>query len=202
MSTHRSATRFEDYYHATAGRPAHRTVTFALQRYAGEAACARHALDLGCGSGRDTLELLAAGFSVTALDAEPGAIEALRAQVPAAHAVHLETRCQRMEDFQWQRADLVVASFSLPLLEPPAFSRTWRSLVAALVPGGRFAGHLLGERDDWAARDAVTCLGRPGVERLLRGFEVEMLDEEESDGVTPRGSAKHWHLFHVVARRR
>jgi hypothetical protein len=28
-----------------------------------------------------------------------------------------------------------------------------------------------------------------------------MLDEEETDAVTPRGQTKHWHIFHVVARK-
>ena len=31
---------------------------------------------------------------------------------------------------------------------------------------------------------------------------TELFDEEESDAVTPRGKPKHWHIFHVVARRR
>jgi hypothetical protein len=29
-----------------------------------------------------------------------------------------------------------------------------------------------------------------------------MFDEEEADGVTPRGNPKHWHIFHIVARKR
>jgi hypothetical protein len=28
-----------------------------------------------------------------------------------------------------------------------------------------------------------------------------MFREEETDTVTPRGTEKHWHLFHIVARR-
>jgi tellurite methyltransferase len=37
---------------------------------------------------------------------------------------------------------------------------------------------------------------------LLDGFELEMFEEEEDEGVTPRGNPKHWHIFHIVARRR
>jgi hypothetical protein len=47
----------------------------------------------------------------------------------------------------------------------------------------------------------MTHLDRAGVTRLLAGLEVELLEEEESDGVTPRGKPKHWHIFHVVARK-
>jgi len=47
----------------------------------------------------------------------------------------------------------------------------------------------------------MTFHNRTEVESLLAGFEVERLDEEEDDSVTPRGEAKHWHIFHIVARR-
>ena len=36
---------------------------------------------------------------------------------------------------------------------------------------------------------------------MLDGLELEMFEEEEDDGVTPRGNAKHWHIFHIVARK-
>jgi tellurite methyltransferase len=43
---------------------------------------------------------------------------------------------------------------------------------------------------------------REEAEELLRGFDVERFTEVEEDGQTALGEAKHWHLFHVVARRR
>jgi hypothetical protein len=30
---------------------------------------------------------------------------------------------------------------------------------------------------------------------------VEFFREEEDDNVTPRGHQKHWHIFHIVAKR-
>ena len=42
--------------------------------------------------------------------------------------------------------------------------------------------------------------GRDAACALLAGWTVEMFEEEETDAVTPRGEAKHWHIFHVVAR--
>jgi hypothetical protein len=29
---------------------------------------------------------------------------------------------------------------------------------------------------------------------------IELFEEEEVDATTPRGKAKHWHIFHIVAR--
>ncbi len=37
--------------------------------------------------------------------------------------------------------------------------------------------------------------------QLLEPFELERFDEEDEDGKTALGDAKHWHVFHVVARR-
>jgi tellurite methyltransferase len=50
-------------------------------------------------------------------------------------------------------------------------------------------------------RPGMTFVGRDEALALLDGFELEMFEEEEADGVTPRGNAKHWHIFHIVARK-
>jgi hypothetical protein len=48
----------------------------------------------------------------------------------------------------------------------------------------------------------LTFHTRTEAEALFNGFELERFDEVEEDGQTALGEAKHWHLFHVVARRR
>jgi len=47
----------------------------------------------------------------------------------------------------------------------------------------------------------MTFVSRDEALVLLQGLDLEMFDEEEADGVTPRGNAKHWHIFHIVARK-
>jgi hypothetical protein len=113
----------------------------------------------------------------------------------------LTTCVARFEDAAWPEADLVNASFTLPLCPPERFPALWRKIGDSLVPGGRFAGQLYGDRDSWAGNPGMTHFGRAAALDLLAGFEVEMFEEEESDAVTPRGEPKHWHIFHVVARR-
>lgn len=191
--------QFAAYYDATAGRPPRRTVLAALERFG---AAAGDAVDLGCGDGRDTIELLRRGWSVLAIDAEEDAIARLRGRADLPPAARLATRVARFEAVAWPACDLVNASFALPLCPPQSFAALWQRIVGSLRPGGRFAGQLYGERDDWAGRDGVTHHDRAGVARLLAGLETEMFEEEESDAVTPRGAAKHWHIFHIVARRR
>jgi tellurite methyltransferase len=188
-----------EYYERTAGRPPRPTLLRALDGFG--AAADRSAVDLGCGDGRDTVALLARGWRVLAIDAEPKAIERLAARPDLPPDARLETRCARFEDAVWPAADLVNASFALPLVAPERFPELWAKITRSLKPGGRFAGQLFGARDGWRGRDAITFFTRTEIERLLAGFTVELLDEEESDATTPCGEAKHWHLFHVVAQR-
>jgi tellurite methyltransferase len=189
-------TDFGRYYAATAERPPRRTLLAALARFAAPG----FAVDLGCGSGRDTVALLQGGWSVLAIDAEPDALALLASRVPA--EAPLATLCARIEDAAWPPADLVNASFILPLVPPDRFPALWQRVVASLRPGGRFAGQFYGERDGWAGEPGVTHHGRGEALALFAGFAIELFDEEESDAVTPGGKAKHWHVFHAVAVRR
>ena len=192
---------WQEYYERTKGRAPRRTLSAALAAF-GEVPSMRTAIDLGCGDGRDTIELLRRGWHVLAIDAEPAAIERLRRRADIPAEAVLATRVGRSEDETWPPADLVNASFSLPLCVPERFVTLWARIVESLKPGGRFAGQLFGDRDDWRGKPGMTFLERPAVDRLFDAFEVEMLEEEESDALTPYGKRKHWHLFHVVARKR
>ena len=197
-------TSWASYYAGTKDRPPRGTLLFALDRFDAEPARpgrVRFAVDLGCGTGRDAIELLRRGWRVLAIDAEPGAIAALCARPDLPQGARLEARVARFEETAWPAADLVNASFALPLCPPPLFPALWRRIVASLRRGGRFAGQLYGDRDDWARDPGVTHLDRPGLDALLAGLKVELFREEEEDAVTPRGRAKHWHVFHLVARR-
>lgn len=161
------------------------------------------ALDLGCGTGRDTVELLRRGWSVLAIDAEADAIAELKARPEAVSAGdRLETQVVRFETIALPACDLVNSSFALPLCGAEAFPFLWQRIRAALNPGGRIACQLFGPRDGFARRPEPPAIhGRAAVDALLAGMAVEMLDEEETDAVTPRGQTKHWHIFHVVARK-
>ncbi|HZB91913.1 MAG TPA: class I SAM-dependent methyltransferase [Stellaceae bacterium] len=187
------------YYERIAGRPPRRTLLRALERFGD--ATGRLAVDLGCGDGRDTIELLRRGWRVVAIDAEPEAIRRLNDRPDLPKGTMLEARCARFEDAAWPAADLVNASFALPLVAPEHFAPLWAKIARSLKPGGRFAGQLFGPRDGWHGRDAITFLTRDEILRLLAGFSVEHFEEEETDATTPCGEAKHWHLFHIVARR-
>ena len=192
--------RWLKYYDATAGRPPRPTLIRALAGFS-PSSTQRHAVDLGSGDGRDTIELLRQGWSVLAIDAEPRGLERLRARPDLPATASLTCLCARFEAARWDAADLVNSSFALPFCPPERFADLWARISGSLKPGGRFAGQLFGERDQWAGRPGMTCLTRAAAERLLRDLVIEHFEEEETDGSTALGEPKHWHIFHVVARR-
>lgn len=184
------------YYDAADEQP-RQTLLDALDRF-GEPA---FAVDLGCGTGRDTLELLRRGWRVLAIDGEQEAIDRLAVTADGVDA-RLETEVAPMEEAAWPATQIVNASYSLPFCPPERFPDLWERIVDSLPPGGRFCGQLFGDRDGWAGQEDVVFLPRPEVERLLEPFVLERLSEVDEDGRTALGEAKHWHLFHVVARKR
>lgn len=187
-----------EYYAKTEGRPPRPTLLAALDRFDAEGVKG-FAVDLGCGSGRDSLEILKRGWELLAVDSEIEGLKRLHDKTDC--GAKLQTCCNAFQTMTLPPALLINASFALPLVPPEDFSDVWRKVVTALLPGGRFAGQLFGQRDSWNGEKNLTFHGEEDVQALLRGFEVEMLKEEEEDSVTVRGEAKHWHLFHVVARK-
>ncbi|MEQ9349601.1 MAG: class I SAM-dependent methyltransferase, partial [Alphaproteobacteria bacterium] len=159
------------------------------------------AMDLGCGAGRDSLALLAAGWRVIAIDRQREAMAELERRVPPALRHRLEPRTGDIRTEPWGSADLVVASFVLHTLAPPDFRALWATIPASLRPRGRFAGHFIGKHDTWAGRDDMSTFSRDDLHHLLNGLEVEFWAERENDGETATGRAKHWHVHHIVARR-
>lgn len=191
------------YYQKTGFRPPRPTLLRALDAFDREPApeAPRFAVDLGCGNGRDVVEMLRRGWRVLAIDAQESAIEGLLARPDLPPEPMLETRMARFEETAWPEADLVNSSFALPFCPQHRFPELWQHIVDSLRRGGRFSGHLFGDRDSWVGREGITFLDRPALDALLTGLTVEHLEEEDDDGATPRGTPKHWHIWHLNVRK-
>jgi tellurite methyltransferase len=190
------------YYQAVEGRPPRETLLKALANFEIELTAdpPRLAVDLGCGDGRDTVELLHRGWRVLAIDGEQKAFDRLLSR-PIQRDL-LQTQQMRFECLTLPQAvDLINASFCLPFCPPRYFPDLWQTMVMALKPGGRFSGQLFGDRDSWTVYPNRSHHTSQQVADLLKPFEIEWLEEEEHPGVTAIGEEKHWHIFHIVARK-
>lgn len=190
------------YFAAVIGKPPRDTLLAALDAFRAEGLTDGFAMDLAAGEGRDALELLARGWRVEATDNHPDAFPLLWPRVPEALQPRLTTVLADFTETQVKDCDLVNASFALPFCAPPNFPELWRKIVAAIRPGGRFAGQFFGDRDTWASIPGRTHHSKDAMLHLLRGFDIEMLREEERDEGPDVRNPKHWHLFHVVAKKR
>jgi len=160
------------------------------------------AAELGCGVGHGVLHLLERGFTVDALDAHPLALKTLEGRLSAEQTDRCRLLPLMLQDWYPEAAsyDVVVAGFTLFFVPASDLPAVWERIVTSLKPGGLFMGQFLGVRDDWAAQ-GYSAQSRQEVESLLAGFQIRHLEEVERDGETVQGSAKHWHVFHVVAGR-
>ena len=187
---------WKNYYKAIEDRPPRKTTLTALANFKKPG----FAIDLGCGIGRDTIPILEQGWTVLAIDQEPEAIAKLQAKFP--DCPQLTTQVSTFESLQIaQPVNLINASFSLPFCSPVAFPRVWKHIFNSLVVGGRFCGHLFGDRDSWRDKPFLYCQTRSQVEILLQPYQIELLEEEEHSGQTPLGETRDWHIFHIVAQK-
>ncbi|MGM0385386.1 MAG: methyltransferase [Actinomycetota bacterium] len=161
----------------------------------------RTAVDIGCGSGVEVAALLANGWRVHAVDGD-ASVAAHLAPLGERHPGALEFRHVEFGAVgELPTAGLIHSSYALPYAEPDAFARLWELVRGALRPGGWFGAHLFGDHDSGRADGEVaTYLTRAEAHGLLDGWEVVQFEEEDAVGPSFIGP-KHWHLFHVIARR-
>ena len=219
------------YFNAVEGKPARETLVKAISLFDEEDARApkgkglltrtRTAIDLGCGEGRDTRELLRhkgkSQWSLLITDGSANGIDiVLDSLRPTEHTRVCAVQCMMemlprlyarsvpigVREVETPQVDLVNASFSLPFCPARELSALWAWIAARIRPGGRFAGQIFGDRDTWAHVRKTTGVPRTTVDRMFTDFVFEELREEEKDDRTTMGELKHWHVFHIVARKR
>lgn len=190
------------YFGSVLGKGARETLIAALDSFAREDFAEGLGVDIAAGEGRDTLELLERGWRVVATDGHPDAFKLLWPRVRPELKPRLTTVEADFAEMQVPDCDLVNASFALPFCLPGHFPSLWSRIVAAIRPGGRFAGQFFGDRDTWASLPGRTHHSREEVLELLKGFDIELLDEEEKDDPQEVRKPKHWQIFHVVAKKR
>ncbi len=190
------ADRWLTYYETTHDRPPSPLLIAALTYVS----AVGDALDLGCGAFRDTRELLKRGFRVTAVDSHPAVAE----MATALPQDHLECVISTFTDFRYGNYELVNASFSLPFNSPENFDEMFANVMKSIKPGGIFIGQLFGVNDSWNTPDTgLTFHTQEQVEALLKdnGMHIIEMTTEEEDGLPAVGPLKHWHVFHIIARK-
>jgi len=189
---------WEEYFEVTLQKPLHPLFSI-LEPYLPPTG---RAFDLGCGVGHAVVWLANRGWTVDAIDGHPEALRVLASRLSPDEKDRVHMQSSRIEDAELTEMayDLGIAAYSLFFAESrEAFGTLWSRIRTAIKPGGLFVGEFLGVRDDWAGQFISHTDAQ--VQSLLEEWEVVHLEEAEQDGHTSMGTEKHWHVFHVIARR-
>ncbi|GLQ11992.1 tellurite resistance protein [Devosia yakushimensis] len=188
---------WQKYADNAAGRPPRPLLVDALQLISARDA----AIDLGAGALTDSQYLLEQGFaSVTALDSAPVA----QATADTFPATRFRYAISTFEAFAFPTAayDVVNAQYALPFIEPAHFPRVFAAIRASLKPGGLLVGQLFGDRDTWAGSPGMNFHTETSARALLADLTLLRFDvEDDANSKTMSGRPKHWHAFHIIARR-
>lgn len=185
------------YYDRTSARSARPLLLEALGRFK----TSGYAIDLGCGAGLETLELIQQGWRVLAVDSEPTSGERVRALVQPQDRDRLETLSVTFEEMELPPAELIWSGYSLSFCPPAHFDEVWAKILGALKPGGRIACDIFGVRHAWSSNADMTFLTANQARESLEGLEVESFVEQDEEGMTAFQGLQHWHAFKIIARK-
>ena len=160
------------------------------------------ALDLGAGTLRDTRFLLEQGFGkVIAMDGE----EIFEDFANEIDDDRLETDVSNFENFDFQENtyDLINAQYSLPFMDKEYFDVVIEKIKKSLKINGIFVGTFFGDNDGWNNETSKTenFQTKEEIETMFEDFEILELLEKEEDKPAVNEKIKHWHTFHITAKK-
>jgi tellurite methyltransferase len=159
------------------------------------------AIDLGSGTGRDTLHLLENGWTVAAVEREAKGVELLKNSLSSDAAECLSIIQSSFEDLsELPKSDLVYASFSLPFCKPEYFPKFWKVLMSSTKSNSILAANFFGPDDDWVKNGELCAHSEQEIIQLLENFKILDWHEQNGHGKTATGPDKNWHVFTVIAQ--
>ena len=96
-----------------------------------------NAIDLGRGTGRDTVFLIKNSWNVLAIDREDTR-EIIEQKLDAEELNRFEFSCQNFENIDLKEGDLIVANFSVPFCSKNYFNEFWNEIVSSISEGWVF----------------------------------------------------------------
>lgn len=159
------------------------------------------AIDIGGGGTlKDAKFLLSEGFETTVIDKD-AALEVAAKNVTSEKLQYFVTDFVDF-DFPENTYNMAAAIYSLPFAQPDTFNDVFVRVKKSLAKDGIFCGQFFGDRDGWRHNDKLAFVTKERAQSLLQDMDIILFDEKEFDGKTADGSAKHWHVFDIIARKK
>lgn len=174
------------------------------------------AIDLGPGSGTDTIYLLEKGWDVLCVDTDDKAEKDIRDLIKVADSLNSRNLYEKFtfcnQDFENLKLeknafDLVIGFNSLFFCRPEKFKVFFKQITDSIKSNGYLIVNLLGKNDDWNknSNSIKTFLSREEILELLTNFEIRensIIESEFEKETVVAKTPKHWHTFFVIARKK
>lgn len=182
------------YFERVKNQPPHPTLVSVVESLGTRG----EALDVGSGTGRDTVYLLQEGFAVTAVDSSKDSLMYLNAPTDP----NLEVVISDIVDFDFKSYDLVNAFSVLSFLSGNDFDDVVHKIIASLNSGGIFVGNFFGPKDEWnVSSTKKTFVDEHDLKKYFADTEILLCKEQYEIQEGAAGKPKQWHLFTLVARK-
>lgn len=188
---------WENYHNITENKPPRKNIVHFISNYN----ITGNAIDLGCGSGSDTIFLIKNNWNVLSIDSSD-VEERIRSKLTYNEQEKLRFEVQKFEKLKLSKCDLLIANNSLPFCDKNYFQQMWAEICLNIKDNGYFVGNFFGINDEWNTKnDKRTFLSKEEVIKLFSGFEIIEMQEIEKDKPTAEGKMKHWHTFEIIAQK-
>ena len=188
---------WNNFHNITENKPPRKNIVYFISNYS----ITGNAIDLGCGSGSDTIFLIKNNWNVLAIDSS-NTEERIRNKLSNDEQKRLKFEVQKFEELKLSECDLLISNNSLPFCDKNYFYKMWAEICSNIKDNGYFVGNFFGINDEWnTENDKRTFLAKKEVIELFRDFEILEIKEIEKDKTTAEGKMKHWHTFEIIARK-
>lgn len=154
-------------------------------------------IDLGCGSGNETVYMLKKGIKVLSVDRQLNKNFILN-RLTDLEKTRVSFMESNFENLKLPKTDLIVAIFSIPFCNPKYFDNLWEKIYDSINVNGYFVGQLLGDRDAWKDTPNINTFSIEQVNEYLKKYQIIKLHEIEH---IKKSNNKKWHFYDIIAKK-
>ena len=157
-----------------------------------------NAIDLGCGSGNETVYMIKNGIKVLAIDRQLNQDFILN-RLSDNEKKMISFKESSFEDVELSKTKLLTAFFSIPFCNPNNFYELWTKIYNSIEDNGYFVGQLFGDRDAWNVVESIKTFSIDKVKEYLKNYNIIKLEENE---YVRESDNKKWHFYDIIAQKK
>ena len=157
-----------------------------------------NAIDLGCGSGNETVYMIKNGIKVLAIDRQLNQDFILN-RLSDSEKQLISFKESSFEDVELPKTKLLTSFFSIPFCNPNNFDELWTKIYNSIEDNGYFVGQLFGDRDAWNVVESINTFSIDKVKEYLKNYNIIKLEEIE---YVRESDNKKRHFYDIIAQKK